>query len=293
MKVKVGVLIILLLILFFAVGELGSESTGEEISNSGGNGVEVENTTTPPKPVVTKSGYSIGETVHFQNGQAITITESGYVYSDWRDSTIMYIDFTVENEGTEASKVSCGSFSVYANNNAVEQVTESDSFSIISLDPGRVVQGRIYVDVNPEWVRDIEVQVGDAVWVIQGFGSAVEIMVNGVRVEIPEELYYSSSWLDNAGSFVNTSSTSTVEIQFFDEPDDSVLGKMKISDSNNTLNYEGEFVLLLENVYYLVHDGTEQVLVSFYEHNMNGTYYTECLLFVDGKLIDFYYRPEV
>ena len=290
MKLKAAVLIVLVIALFWALGEWDSDvvEEGNQVNISS----DTQNTVTTRKPVVTKSGYSIGETVHFQNGQAITITESGYMYSDWQEKTIMYIDFMVENEGSEAGKVSCGSFSVYADNKAVEQVTETDSFTITSLDPGRVVQGRIYVDLNPENVRDIEVQVGDAVWVIQGLGSGTEIKVDGVRVEIPEELYYSAEWLDNEGIFVNTASTSIMELDFYDEPDDSVLGQMKISDENHALNYEGEFVLLFQNVYYLVHDGNEQVLVSFYEYNMNDVHYTEGLLFVDGVLVDFYYRSE-
>ena len=111
--------------------------------------------------------FSLNDTMPYSNENGgkgnLTITDWGTCSGDY--GTILYIAVTFENVGDTDFYITSTDFSVYADNQLVNEFFmggyyfEGEELITGTLSPGRITEGRIYYEINPEMATDIEVEV--------------------------------------------------------------------------------------------------------------------------------------
>lgn len=131
--------------------------------------------------------YAVGEEIEFNSGIKISVTDWGTLYDSTYNKNFLYFDIEITNSGNETFKFNLSSCSVYADNYAVEiNYVLRDAMSVItSIDPGRMASGRVYADVDHNMVRNLEVQIGNVVWVLKGDGLSQN---SGEKIELSNHI---------------------------------------------------------------------------------------------------------
>lgn len=157
-----------------------------------------------------EDAYYIGDTVSMSQTDSsgikgyynITMTDWGTYKPQYSNDVYVYAEFEVENTGNEEISISQYSFSAYVNNYKVDigWVAEGDGLSA-TLSPGRQTNGKVYIQMDPEDVYQLELELGDIIFRFQD---------NRFTEEIPfgyegEEYYtdymewggdYDGGWMD-------------------------------------------------------------------------------------------------
>lgn len=129
---------------------------------------------------------AVGEEVEFNSGLKITVINWGSSYDSTYNKNFLYFDVEITNSGSETFTFSPSSFSVYADNYAMEISYLSDAMSAVtSIAPGRMAGGRVYADVDQNMVRNLEVQIGNVVWVLKGDGLSQN---SGEKIELSNHI---------------------------------------------------------------------------------------------------------
>lgn len=115
--------------------------------------------------------YQLGDSVEFLTGNdgkfEVTLTEWGSYYDSLTDTTLLYVQYEIVNTGTVTLSLGNGWFDIYADNYAVSQeLLLPDVVVNEDISPGRNLRGKLYGEVNPFLVQKIEVEIGDATFLI-------------------------------------------------------------------------------------------------------------------------------
>lgn len=123
---------------------------------------------------VTGGKYKIGETVKMKNDTTkidLTLTEWGTVYDTLSEEILTYVSFSVTNTGEGNVYVYNDMFNVYADDYSAKYTSwfDDDSNTPFSADlsPGRKFNGTFYLQLDPDDVSNIEVELGDVVFVVK------------------------------------------------------------------------------------------------------------------------------
>ena len=159
--------------------------------------------------------YYIGDTVPMSltnsSGEIgcydITMTNWGTYKPEYIDDTYVYVTFEIVNTGNADIFISEFSFSAYVNNYNVDIGWPSEDNSLsATLSSGRRTSGNVYIRMNPEDVNQLELELGDIIFILQD---------NSLTEEIPfgyegEESYtdyiewggvYADGWMDTSLTF--------------------------------------------------------------------------------------------
>lgn len=146
---------------------------------------------------------SSGEIGYFD----ITMTNWGTYKPKYIDDTYVYVTFEIVNTGNADIFISEYSFSAYVNNYNVDIGWPSEDNSLsATLSSGRRTSGNVYIRMNPEDVNQLELELGDIIFILQD---------NSLTEEIPfgyegEESYtdyiewggvYADGWMDTSLTF--------------------------------------------------------------------------------------------
>ena len=146
---------------------------------------------------------SSGEIGYFD----ITMTNWGTYKPKYIDDTYVYVTFEIVNTGNADIFISEFSFSAYVNNYNVDIGWPSEDNSLsATLSSGRRTSGNVYIRMNPEDVNQLELELGDIIFILQD---------NSLTEEIPfgyegEESYtdyiewggvYADGWMDTSLTF--------------------------------------------------------------------------------------------
>lgn len=162
-----------------------------------------------------EDAYYIGDTVSMSQTDSsgikgyynITMTDWGTHKSEYSNDVYVYAVFEVENTGNEEISIAQYSFSAYVNNYKVDvgQVAEDDGLSA-TLSPGRRTNGKVYIQMDPGDVNQLELELGNIIFRIQDsmFPEEIPFGYEG------EENYtdymewggdYDGGWMDTALTF--------------------------------------------------------------------------------------------
>lgn len=122
-----------------------------------------------------QKGYNIGDTVEveYENGGRIEITPTEYgATSTILSNNAIYVIFQIENIGDQTVSVGNSLFNFYADDYSLDIIFDSDNihgepFTGAELSTGRKVNGTVYVEVNPDNVTRLEMEVADAIYVLK------------------------------------------------------------------------------------------------------------------------------
>lgn len=136
-------------------------------------------------PVSAVSGCEEGicymsETISMMQGNTgsydITMTDWGTYTPEYSDRVYVYVTFQVVNTGDEEIHISDYSFNAYVNNYNVDiGCMLADNNLSATLSPGRQTSGNVYIEMNPEDVNHLELELGNAIFRIQDNGYAEEV----------------------------------------------------------------------------------------------------------------------
>lgn len=150
----------------------GGEYYNEEIADAVLDelkGSDTENDTESSNTATDAHIYNVGDQVTFTSGISVTVTNWGSGYDSLFSMNYIYFDVEIANNGSESFTMSSTLFSVYADNYVMDiTYTQKDSMGITTIDPGRMANGRIYVEGSPDTVQNLEIQLGDTIWVLKG-----------------------------------------------------------------------------------------------------------------------------
>ncbi len=162
-----------------------------------------------------EDAYYIGDTVSMSQTDSsgikgyynITMTDWGTYKPEYSNDVYVYAVFEVENTGNEEISIAQYSFSAYVNNYKVDvgQVAGDDGLSA-TLSSGRRTNGKVYIQMDPGDISQLELELGDIIFRIQD---------NRFTEEIPfgyegEENYtdymewggdYDGGWMDTTLTF--------------------------------------------------------------------------------------------
>lgn len=230
--------------------------------------------------------YGVGETVTFESGISVTITEWGTKYNHYHGQTISYIDVEFENNGTEACSISPGMLSVYADDYAMDiTYMEDDASNTVAIDVGRRAGLRIYAVVDPRQVEKLEAQLGNAVWVLKEYWDGVNIDITDWNIKIPQSMMAGSELLENiSGYYEGVQEDTALSISMFSSPEGNVLGNAEIYV--NGIKFEGKLVEVATNIYVFIYDADDVVLLGFYCEDTELGTCIKAQIYSDGEKID-------
>ena len=158
--------------------ETGEETVGTALPASAGEDGSMETKDTQDEEqekeqhgALEKIPHRIGETVGLvsKNGRSINVTLTGWGSTSGEDGTVvLFVEYMIENTGMEAVNVGPSLFSVYADDQRIEQVYgDSDAPDQGSLSGGKKLEGTFYAGLDPVSASVIEAECGSAVFLIK------------------------------------------------------------------------------------------------------------------------------
>lgn len=123
-----------------------------------------------------EDAYYIGDTVSMSQTDPsgtkgyynITMTDWGTYKSEYSNDVYVYAVFEVENTGNEEISISQYSFSAYVNNYKVDVgLVTGDDDLVATLSSGRRTNGKVYIQMDPGDVNQLELELGDIIFRIQ------------------------------------------------------------------------------------------------------------------------------
>lgn len=250
--------------------------------------------------------YYVGETVAFKTSNGgkfnITLTDWGKVKGLSGDP-ITYIKYMIENIGSETVTVGNELFDLYADDYSVDTAFPvaadevGDEVYGRDLSAGRKLESVIYMEINPDNVTVIEVECGDAVFVLKdestANGSTVMLDGNSLdNVSIPSDMEIDSEPIESyrlSGYYGGMMGQSTISLSIYSSTEDEIgIGNADIYVEGGQYSYYGEIVELTTNVYIVAADTDNEVLLSV------STWEDTIMLhlYVDGQLIEEYLMME-
>ena len=192
--------------------------------------------------------HKIGETVSFtaDNGGKINVT-----LTDWGnrldgiDGTVLYVDYTIENAGKESVKVGPGEFKIYVDDYSVETHYALTGAHYADLSAGRKMDGTFYAEINPENAAVIEVEYGDAVFVIKD-GNLEAQNQESTQPSLGDESFnegdYSFDVWTLAGAYEgeDVMPPTDMSISIYSSPEDDMVGNYTITIPSSGIEYKGE-----------------------------------------------------
>lgn len=257
---------------------------------NGGENDTAENSSQEEEAASDKSNragnvYYLGETVSLTSYSSlleghfdITMTDYG-TYTDAFDKRWVYVSFEVVNTGETDINISCSSFEAYVNNYSADIGYTGKNDLSASLSAGRQTSGNVYIDMNPDDMNNLELELGDMIFRTQGnpyqsstdFSEEYESEEANLSDFSYNNLYlYGGSYesLNGNGTYLGVGIYSSFDegntlgnVYFYDDSDNGVYAAIR--DDNEG---EGIYTLSFEDVFYMY--------VRFYQDS-DGTYYAD------------------
>lgn len=239
--------------------------------------------------------YRIGETVTFGTDSGgllkVTLTDWGSTF-DGFDETVLYVEYIVENIGKENVRIGPGMFEVYADDYSIGSafVLDGDEGHYVNLSPGRKTAGTFYVGIDPEDASVIEVEHGDAIFVIKD--DSMDAMPDeNIRdnVNIPSDMQSDAEPIDKhelSGYYGGMMGQSTLSISIYSsqEENEMGIGNAEIYVEGGQYSYNGQIFELATNSYKVESDSGDEVLLA-------ATKWEDTVimqLYVNGQFVEEY-----
>lgn len=317
---KVMIIVIVLLLLFIILGSCGNDEDDEDKVDD----TNVEETTQTEKTDDVQKSEEVDKSItdnennnststlemsdnRFQVGEAailktsnsnrisVTVTDWGTTkgYADGvPDKPVLYVKYMIENIGEETVYVGNHLFEVYADNYNVNETTvlgENKVGEVVACDlsSGRKIEGVLYNEINPEDASVIEVECGEAVFVLK---DTTFNKVDLSDTDVPSDMKVDSNAIEVSelsGYYGGTLGQSYISISIYSSPEDIAVGNAEVYVEGGQYSYTGEICELETNVYKLANVG-ENVLMGFYTQNDE----IMIQLYVDGQFIEEYSMGE-
>lgn len=274
MKRKRKLLFCILVFVLLVLTACGGSESEESDQESGTSGFDES------EEAAVNRAYQVGEPMEIlsesDDGKMnVTITDWGTDYdTSWLASgsildglnaqSTLYIDYEVENTGSSTMVFDNSEFSIYADDHVVEQSYGEKAASMTRVSPGRKASARLYGAVDPSNVSNIEIEYYGAIIAIKGENVSQEGFKN--QLLTPDEVQYASAAsepLTGLSGYYQEAvkSENNVEIEMYSYEEGGISGTAKIQCG--WIKYEGELAEIDTNIYQLIYNGGNEVVVSF------------------------------
>lgn len=277
---KVGIILCVCILGIIALGAYGEEETeiatnvsNEESTEQVNDSENNESQSSESQDNESESSVKqVGEPIPLSDGDGgkmtLTITEWGaqsdnLSFGTFSFNRVLYVAYEVENTGNKEMTVSNGLFDIYADDYAVEQTYGDDYSMLTDIAPGRKVSAKLYGDVDPDSAKNIEIQLNNVLIALKGDNVTQEGINNQLLTS--DEVNYVSAAAEQlseiSGLYRNTNKSSEViNVSMYSSPEENVVGTAQISYGSG---YEGELIEIKTNVYQLICDETDPIILSF------------------------------
>ena len=256
---KMSAFFAMMVVLSLGLCGCGDSDSSEETTSQ-------ESTEEEAETVESDVAKQVGEPIYLTdaNGGTMTLTinDWGKDYETLSSKKLLYVEYEIENTGDTDVSFGNSVFEIYADDYTVEQSYIEDGADMLStIAPGRKANAKLYGVMDPDNVTNIELQINDIVIAIKGEKVTQEGIEN--QLITPEEVDYAAAAeeyiSDISGYYQNTQKKSeNAEINIYPEPEGNVIGTASTSNG-----YEGELVEITTNVYQLICDESDPIVLSF------------------------------
>lgn len=198
---KKRILLIIIAVILCLVGAMFYNGNTEDmpeymgiLSNEETKGDNNKDIQMESQPISDGSRFQVGETVEFktvdESTLLITIKDWGKC-KDMTGKVVMFMDYIIENNGDKAEVVGEEFFTAYADGYHVGSayaVEEANTVFATELSKGRKADGTMYLDINPDEAKVIEVECADSVFVIKDIDNGI----NKTQNETSDSINYNN-----------------------------------------------------------------------------------------------------